>query len=179
MGIIILGCAAGFRGDLAKFKRSDLRGMALLGLVGIVLQQLLQVHGQTTADASVAAFLASTAPAFMVILAALFLRESVRGWQIFGVLLATLGAGWVAIGGDWESLVQGRLDQLGNWLVLASAVVWAIYTLLTRQLVAGRPPILIAVGMFAVGLIVLLPIFIIQKAWTEIPTLTPRGWFAR
>jgi drug/metabolite transporter (DMT)-like permease len=178
MGFVILGVAAWFRGDLADLKRSDLRGMALLGLVGVATQQLLQVNGQVTADASVAAFLASMAPAFLVILAAVWLRESIRGWQVFGVLLATLGAGWVATGDDLGSLVQGQLGTPGNWLVLASSVIWAIYTIMTRQLVEDRPPVLITSGMFLSGWIIVLPLFVAQQGWHEIPNLTPKGWMA-
>ena len=178
MGFIILGFAAWLRGDLAKFKISDLRRMALLGLVGVAIQQLLQVSGQVTADASVAAFLASTAPAFMVILAAVWLREKMWGWQVFGVFLATSGAGWVATGGNWSSLLNGDLGKPGNWLVLASSVIWALYTIMTRQLVEDRPPILITTGMFGFGLLLITPLFIHQQGWEDIPTMSAKGWIA-
>ena len=178
VGSVILLSAAAWRGELRQLRRSDLRSMVLLGLVGIVLQQFLQVSGQVTADASVAAFLASTAPAFMVILAAVWLREPVRGWQIFGVFLATLGAGVVAVGGDWASLARGQLGNPGNLLVLLSAVVWAVYTILTRKLVVGRPPTLIAGGMLFFGWLFSAPVWIVQRGWLEIPLIGRDSWIA-
>lgn len=178
MGGLILGVVAGIRRDFSKYERKDIVRMFWLGLVGIFLQQMLQVHGQVSADASVAAFLASTAPAFMVILAAVFLRESVRGWQILGVLLATLGGIWVATGGDFVSLTAGQFENRGNWLVLASSLIWAVYTILTRYLMKDRPPILIAAGMLSFGCLFSLPFFVKQGGWKEIPLLSPSGWGA-
>ena len=61
LGSAILLMAAFWRGELRQMQRNDLKAMLLLGLVGIVLQQFLQVSGQVTADASVAAFLAQEA----------------------------------------------------------------------------------------------------------------------
>lgn len=176
MGGLVLGVAAGIRGDFAKFERNDLSRMFWLGLVGIFLQQILQVYGQVNADASVAAFLASVAPAFMVILAAVFLRESVRGWQIIGVLLATSGGIWVATGGEFSSLSTSHLGNEGNWLVLASSVVWAVYTILTRYLMKDRPPTLIAAGMLLSGCLLSSPFFVAQKGWQEFASMSASGW---
>jgi drug/metabolite transporter (DMT)-like permease len=178
MGGLILGVAAGIRGDFARFERSDLTRMFWLGLVGIFLQQLLQVNGQITAEASVAAFLASTAPAFMVILTAVFLRGSVKGGQILGVLLATSGGIWVATGGAFSSLTAGQLGNWGNWLVLASSVVWAVYTILTHYLIQDRPPILIAAGMLFWGWLFSLPFFIAQNGWHDFAQMSSSGWGA-
>jgi drug/metabolite transporter (DMT)-like permease len=178
MGFSILLVVALWRGEFRQFKRVDIKGMIVLGLVGIVLQQFLQVTGQVTADASVAAFLASTAPAFMVILAAWWLREPVGGWQIFGVMLATAGAAVVAVGGDWQSLFRGQFGNIGNILVLLSALVWAVYTILTRKLVLDRPPTLVAGGMLFFGCLFSMPLWIYQRGWLEIPKISDSGWFA-
>lgn len=178
LGCVILLGAALWRREINQMKRDDLKRMAILGFVGIFLQQFLQVSGQVTANANVAAFLASAAPAFTVILAAAWLREQVGGWQIFGVLLATLGAGIVAIGGNWHTLFQGDLVNWGNILVLLSAVVWAVYTVLTRKLVVDRPPILIAGGMLFFGWLFSMPVWIFEEGWLEIPQINSEAWIA-
>lgn len=178
LGFMLLLGVAVLRREVRLFHRGDLKSMIVLGLVGIVLQQFLQVTGQVTAQASAAAFLASTAPAFMVILAAWWLREPVRGWQIFGVLLATVGAAVVAIGGDWASLVRGQFGNPGNILVLLSAVVWAVYTILTRKLVVNRPPILIAGGMLFFGWLFSVPLWVYRRGWLEIPHIGTDSWGA-
>jgi drug/metabolite transporter (DMT)-like permease len=114
----------------------------------------------------------------MVILAVVWLREPVSGWQIFGVLLATGGAAVVAVGGDWAALMQGQVSTPGNLLVLLSAVVWAVYTILTRKLVLKRPPTLIAGGMLFFGWLLSLPVWLYQRGWQEIPRIGESAWGA-
>ncbi|MFU8771916.1 MAG: DMT family transporter [Anaerolineales bacterium] len=172
--------------SLVLFRRYEHRGislnlllrMAVLGTIGITFQQLLQVSGQVTADASVAAFLASTAPAFLVILAAVFLRESLNTWQVLGVLLATLGAAVISVGGGWQEIAKGRIDNPGNLLVLASAVMWAVFTILNRKLAKGYPPLIVTTGMLYFGFLVMLPIFLLNRGWQEFYTLSSDTWFA-
>jgi len=178
LGFVILLCIAFKRGEIKLLRQDDLKGMVVLGFVGIVLQQFLQVSGQVTADASVAAFLASTAPAFMIILAAVWLRESVNGWQVLGVFLATLGACIVTVGGNWTSFIQGQLINSGNILVLLSAVVWAIYTILTRLLIIDRPATLIAGGMLFFGWLFSMPVWIIKQGWLDLPLIGSKAWIA-
>jgi drug/metabolite transporter (DMT)-like permease len=178
IGSIILLAISGFQGDFARLRRGDLPGMALLGLVGVSLQQMLQISGQVSADAGVAAFLASTAPAFIVLFGALFLREKMGAWQVIGVLVASFGAALVSSGDDLGSLFSGRFDQPGNLLVLLSAVVWAAFSILNRYMVRERPATLIAAGMMAFGALFLLPVFLARSGWEELRGVSASGWAA-
>ena len=178
MGWLILGAAAWLQGDFRRLRRSDLPGMAALGAVGVAIHQFLQVYGQASADASAAAFLASTAPAFIILLGVVFLRERLTIWQALGVLLATAGAAIVSMGStQWRDGLPNLVNS-GNLLVLLSAVVWAVYSIMSRSIVQGRPPILITTGMMLTGWLISLPVFFTQRGWLEIPGLSPTGWGA-
>jgi len=179
-GTLLVGLVAWQRGDLARLSCSDLPGLALVGAIGITLQQLLQVSGQVTADAGVAAFLAATAPAFTVLLAAACLRERLHWWQLIGVGLASLGGMAVAIGGDLNALdgEQGWRTLPGNLLILLSAVVWAVFIILSKGLVRHRPTTLVTTGMFLFGTLFTLPLFWFEKGWLELSHLTSDGWWA-
>jgi len=179
-GTLLVGLVAWQRGDLARLSCSDLPGLALVGAIGITLQQLLQVSGQVTADAGVAAFLAATAPAFTVLLAAACLRERLHWWQLIGVGLASLGGMTVAIGGDLNALdgEQGWRTLPGNILILLSAVVWAVFIILSKGLVRHRPTTLVTTGMFLFGTLFTLPLFWFEKGWLELSHLTSDGWWA-
>lgn len=178
IGALLVGAVAWRRGELQRLRARDLPALAVLGLVGIALQQLLQVSGQATAEASVAAFLASTAPAFIVALAALFLRETPRAWQIGGIVLATIGAVLVATNGDWAGLLRGNFGAPGNLLVLASSVVWALLTILSKRAVAQRPAMLVTAAMFFFGGLCVAPIFVAQQGWRELAHVSAEGWAA-
>jgi len=177
-GALIVGAAAWARGEFRQLRPRDLPALAGVGLIGIALQQILQVSGQATADASVAAFLASTAPAFTVLLATFFLREAPRPWQIAGILLATGGAITVATNGQWGGLLTGNFGAPGNLLVLASSVVWALLTILSKRAVANRPPLLVTTAMFFFGGLFVAPLFLVQQGWRELATVSVTGWAA-
>jgi drug/metabolite transporter (DMT)-like permease len=178
IGAIILFLVLFQKTNFRKINKQLILSMLILGTVGLTFQQLLQVSGQVTADASVAAFLASTAPAFLILLGATVLRESVHLWQVLGVLLATLGAGIISIGGGWQALMQGRLDNPGNLLVLASAVMWAVFSILNRKLAKGYPPLMVTCGMLSFGFLTMFPIFLLSGSWQEFNNLSANTWFA-
>jgi drug/metabolite transporter (DMT)-like permease len=178
LGSSILFAVAARRGDLRWLKLKDLPPLILLGAVGVTLQQILQVSGQVHADAGVAAFLASTAPAFLVLMAGLFLRERLSWSQVSGVFLATMGAAVVSVGGNFQLILQGRLANPGNFLVLLSAVVWALFSIMNRKIMQGRPPVLVAAGMMTFGWLFTLPFFFVVRGWQELAVVSPAGWGA-
>jgi drug/metabolite transporter (DMT)-like permease len=178
MGALGVGIFAWRHGDFQQFTWADAPKLALVGAVGITFQQLLQIHGQVTANASVAAFLAATAPAFTVILAAVWLGERLRFWQIVGVGLASLGGIIVATGGDFAALRTGEaLPTLrGNFLILLSSMVWAVFIILTKRMVRNRPTALVTSGIFFFGMLFTLPLFWAEQRWSEISQLSLGGW---
>ena len=154
----------------------DLPAMTLLGLVGVTLHQLLQVNGQVTSAAGAAAFLASTAPVFIVLLGAVFLRERLNLLQSSGVLLATTGAAVVSTNGMFNWFSGGELMTQGSLLVLASAVIWAVYSILNRNVGSNRPAIITASVMMLIGVLFCLPLWIQQDGWLELTHLPLITW---
>ena len=177
-GALLLGLLAWRRGYLIQLSPADLGRFAVLGLIGITTQQLLQVSGQALAAASVASFLAATAPAFTVVLATLLLREQLTPAQVVGVVLACLGSAVVATNGDVLTIFRGQFGAPGNGLVLLSAIVWAVFTLMNKQSVRGRPAVLVTAAMFFFGWLFILPFFIVQQGWRQLPGLSALGWLA-
>ncbi len=180
MGALIVGAVAWRRGEFARLAWRDLPALASVGLIGITLQQILQVTGQDSADASVAAFLAATAPAFTVALAAFVLREKPRAWQIAGIALATAGAITVATNGDWGALARGNFGAPGNIFVLLSSVVWAVLTIQSKSVVSNRPATFVTAAMFFFGALFAAPVFIYQQGWRELAAsrVSLTGWGA-
>ena len=130
-----------------------------------------------TADVGVAAFLAATAPAFTVILAAVWLHERLSGRQAIGVGLASLGGIIVAMGGDFSALLAGQTLRTlpGNILIFLSSLVWAVFIILSKKAVRDRPSALVTSGTFFFGMLFTLPLFFYERAWEEIPP-SQRRW---
>jgi drug/metabolite transporter (DMT)-like permease len=176
MAALLLALISAASGEMKTVYRRGLLRAALVGAVGITIQQLMQVKGQVTAGAGVTAFLSSTAPAFIVLLAAIFLHERLHGWKVVGVLLATLGAGIISTGGNVSRLAWGEFPDPGSLWVLGSAVMWAIYTILNRFVVQDQPPALATSGTMLIGMVFMLPLFLSNQSWQELVKLSMAGW---
>jgi len=176
LGGALLFLVAGQQKLWSSLHWKDLPAMTLVGFVGVTLHQLLQVNGQVTSAAGAAAFLASTAPVFIVLLGAVFLRERLNLLQSSGVLLATTGAAVVSTNGVSNWFNGGELVTQGSLLVLASAVIWAVYSILNRIVGSNRPAIITASVMMLVGVLFCLPLWIQQDGWLELAHLPLITW---
>ena len=86
-----------------------------LGLI-LILGFLIQMFGLTDVTPAVSAFLTSLYVVFTAIMGVALGRQRVTSFMIFGVLLATFGAGWISgpprveFGiGEWLTVVSGFL----------------------------------------------------------------------
>jgi len=161
--------------DDRRLRRSEVAPIAGLGLLGIAVHQGLQTTGMQTASASTAAWMASLGPAFIVLLAWPILGERVRAWQAIGLAAALAGAGLVS-GAAAAPSGDGGLG--GALLVLASAVVWALYSILGKAQFIGRPPIVMTAWSMSFGWLALCAAFVGSGAWTDLAGLATSTWGA-
>jgi drug/metabolite transporter (DMT)-like permease len=133
MGVLILGAAVVARRQFSFPARGDWGYLAVLGFLGIALHQWLQSNALQTSEAGTTAWLVATTPVFMAILGWLVLREHL-GWdRVLGIGLAAAGVLLVVSDGDLASAALGRLGAPGDGLVLASAVNWSVFSILSRR----------------------------------------------
>ncbi len=187
IGAAIIGAFAAARREWKQITRRDLLALAMVGFVGIGLQQLLQVAGQMLAPASIAGLLAATAPAFTLILASIFLGEKQTWLQAAGVGLALAGSAIVITNGQLSDIqsffttgdaIFSGSELQGSLLVLASALVWALFIIFNRKVVQDKPAMIVTAAMFSFGTLFVLPLFILLRGWQEFADISPRGWSA-
>jgi drug/metabolite transporter (DMT)-like permease len=70
---------------------------------------------------------------------------------------------------------MGWLRSTGDWLVLASAHTWALYTVVTRNLVRRRHPLAVTFGILAVTAVGAATLFAAFGDATRVRALSPRG----
>ena len=124
---------AGFRSGLAAValwlflpsaRRGWTKGQALVACA-YAATLILYVLANKLTTAANAIFLQSTAPLFILILAPLWLRESIRRRDL--VFMAALGVGLALFFMGQEAPQQTASDPLlGNILAACSAVTWAL-----------------------------------------------------
>src|SRR6266516_2289248 len=155
--------------------RDTLPSLALMGFVGVFVHQMLQVHGLTLTTAVRTGWLIGLIPIWSAVLSAIVLHERFGARKVLGLLLGTVGAIVVITRCELSSRVLALPATVGDLLILASTVNWAIYTILGRatlkRLGSAKAT---AAAMFA-GWAMLIPFFVRIGGWREYASLSSAG----
>ena len=144
-----------------------------LGLLGITVYNSLFTAGLALVEASRAALIVPTNPAFTALFAALILRERLGSTRAAGVALCVLGALWVLLRGDPRSLTALQFG-VGELILVLCIFMWSAYTLLGRVALSTLSPLALTAYVMAAGSIPLA-----APAWLEGASLhevTWEGW---
>jgi drug/metabolite transporter (DMT)-like permease len=129
----------------------------LFGLTGTTLYYALQNVGMTYTSVSSTSLILSITPALTTLLAVLFLKERLNGWQITGLVLVTIGV--ILVNLDGSSTAQSAESSnplLGNFMIFCSALAWAVYTIQGRKM-AHTSALVITAASTGAGALLLLP----------------------
>jgi len=141
-----------------------------LGMLGISVYNTLFTAGLALVEASRAALIVPTNPAFTALFAALFLKERLGAVRAAGTALCVLGALWVLTKGN--ILVLGQLELgLGEVLLILCIFMWSAYTLLGRVALSGLPALALTAYVMTAGSVMLA-----VPAWLEQDSLVRTTW---
>jgi drug/metabolite transporter (DMT)-like permease len=145
-----------------KWNALPWKTLITLGVTGTGLFFVLQNVGLYYTSATSASLVQATIPVFVFILSFLFLKERITMKGLAGTIASVIGAVIIVISGtDSDS---GNWPLLGNALVLASALMWAIYTITGKRSSADLPDTIITASSNLFGLLILLPLSIVELA---------------
>jgi drug/metabolite transporter (DMT)-like permease len=139
--------------------------LILFGLMNAALSNVFQNIGMTLTTPAISSIIQTTGPIFVIILAVLFLKEGITKYKLIGVMFTVTGSLLLITGGqfniEWGSF-------LGNLLILASAVSYAVSSVIAKHHLAKVNPFLfVGLGMIAGALILLLNSIVLQFAGIE------------
>jgi drug/metabolite transporter (DMT)-like permease len=150
--------------------------LILVGLTGIALGYGLQNLGLVYTSAGDAALIPAMMPAATAALSVFLLREPLPplrlagvALSVAGVLLVTGGAG-LSGGGAF-----GGQRVLGDLLVTASVLSWAVWTVTGKKVADELPAVVVSAASIGAGLIFLLPLAGVELALTGLPHLSGAG----
>ena len=178
MGIPILLIAVVMRKQFAFPKGGEWLYFALLGFLGISFHQWLQSNGLKTAQATTTAWIVSISPAFIAILGWMVLKEKLNLLQSSGIVLAMIGVLGVVSKGDFSTLAVGKFGSYGDFLILISAVNWAVFSILSRRGLKQHPSTMMTLWVMTIGWLITSLAFFANKGYVEFPQLDARGWTA-
>jgi drug/metabolite transporter (DMT)-like permease len=132
------------RGHRLRIDRK-LKPAALMAAALFLVHFFVQALGLLQTSATNTAWLVAVSPLAMAILASLILREHPGPRTWIGIVVAFAGVLLLVSNGrvaelDW-------LRSTGDWLALASAFTWALYTIATRDLSRTHAPMVVTSAM--------------------------------
>lgn len=178
MGVAVMGAVVLARRQLSLPAKGDLAYFALLGFLGIAFHQWLQSNGLVTSQASTTSWIIASTPVFMALLGWMVLGERVGSLAALGIGVAALGVLVVATRGDLSSLAAGRLGAPGDWLILASAPNWAVFSVLSRRGLRRYPSAGMMFWVMTFGWLLAGLLFLAGPGIADVSRLSARGWMA-
>ena len=152
--------------------------LAAMGFIGVFVHQMLQAHGLALTTAVHAGWLIGLTPIWSALLAAMFLRERFGARKVAGLLVGFAGALFVVTRGDLSRASLALPSTRGDFLILASTVNWAIYTIVGRRTLARLGSARATAFAIVAGWAMLAPVFAARSGWTEYASLSAATWAA-
>ncbi len=151
MGMVCFVAVLLPRGRLRLPCRADLPVVASIGLLQMAVFMALVNTALQWVPPGRSAILAYTTPLWVAPIAAVFLGERLTRARLAGVALGLAGVAALfnPFGFDWGD----RRALLGNGLLLAAALVWAVTIVHVRGHVWRVPPLELAPWQMAIGLV--------------------------
>ena len=163
------------RGPLTLPDREDVPRIVGLGLLGNVVYQLFFIYGIDRTLAGNASLLLSTTPAWAIVLATLRGQER-PGWRAWtGVAATVVGMVAVVLGGQ-QKVALGGATLTGDLLAAGGAVIWAVYTVESRDLVRRYGALRLTAWTLWSGGLVLVAMGLPAVAGTGLASLPPGTW---
>lgn len=174
-------------------QRKDLLIIMLGGLLGFVVSQTLTAWALVYTTPIYFSLIATLTPVATMLMAAVFLKETLTGKKTIGVLIGIAGALLMVFMG-WQG-GSGTNDVLGIFLTILSLLTWVIYLLITRNVSQKYSAVTQMKWIFLISTIAVLPfaapewgqqkLFSAAWAWTGVAEMafivlfaTVMGYFA-
>jgi drug/metabolite transporter (DMT)-like permease len=135
-----------------------LLGMALSGVVVFAPTLYLGLRYTTAVNATL---INGLGPLITALLAAVLIREPMSGQRVAGAIVGLAGVAVLISGGPLGFRLGGLGDSLGDLIVLGAVALWALYSVLGRQVMRQRS----ALSATAFSVFLGLPLLLLAAAW--------------
>ncbi|MDI6888606.1 MAG: DMT family transporter [Methanocellales archaeon] len=154
--VVFAGCAlAKFEMcQIKTFTKNNFATLFALGIVGVTLPNISQNLGMRHITASMSSILQNSSPTFTLVLAAIFLHESLGYRKVSGLALSLTGVTIISLNGGFSPLGDSMVFY-GNLMLLFSAACYSIYTIIGKKIVANNSPLLILAVSTLMGTVLL------------------------
>ena len=153
----------------------NLGGILILALVS-ALHIWIQITGLNYTTAANTGWIIGTAPIFIAVLGMIFFREKINSIKVVGIFIAMTGL--LLLVGKGDLLSISLIENKGDFLVLASAFVWGVYSIINKKISISYPPLMTIFYLFILMLLIVFPFSFTGEAVKSVIQLSVDGWLA-
>jgi len=132
--------------------------LIVLALTGVTLLYMFQFTGVSLTNASTGGVLINTNVLFISLFSALFLHERFTKLKLVGIVISFIGVIFVFLGQmSNETIAYSESFLLGSILVILSALCWAVYSIVGKNLLEKEDPLVVNAHAFLLGTLFFIP----------------------
>ena len=166
------------RNWFSKIHKKDIPSIFLLGFFGVMVYHFGLNYGEQYITAGAASLIIATSPVYILILAAVFLKEKITFFKFLGILLALFGVIIISILGKQGEKIQIQ-TAFAAIAVLIAAIVSAFYTIVGKKLLSRYNGLSLTAYAILFGSIILIPLSIFNSSLiNEVSNMQSVTWFA-
>jgi drug/metabolite transporter (DMT)-like permease len=159
--------------SLPHISRNDLFALALLGIFGITLNQLLFAFGLQRTSVAHASLLSALAPIMVLLIAALIGQERITVGKLAGMLIAIIGVAILQMDPGKRTIAT----LAGDVIILLSALAIALYSIIGKHVTARHDIVTVNAVSYLAGLIALLPLLLPPRGFSY-AAVSAAGWLS-
>lgn len=173
--VILLVVARFLRQKDNPVEKKDWPRIVLMGFLIIPLNQTLFLLGQSMTAAGHGAFLFSTTPVWILLLAMFLLKERPSARRIVGIVLAV---GGVMVIMSTGALAVGTEYLMGDLIIIVSVLAWAFYTTVGAPMVRKYGAWRMTAYSLSCGSLMYFPFGLYRALQYDYSQATPFAWFS-
>jgi len=169
----VLLLIARYRHYTRPIERADWWKIIGLGVLIIPFNQTMFLIGQSMTGAGHGAFIFSTTPVWIFLLAVIHLKERATWRRWLGMLMATAGVMTIM----WSGLARFGHEYLwGDLIIVISVIAWGYYTVFGKNLVRKYGALRMTAYALAIGSAFYLPFGFYSALRYDYSQSTPGAW---
>lgn len=155
--------------------KGDVWKLALLGLTGNTIFQLLFIHGIDLTTASNSSIIMAMGPVFISLLSVILKHEKIYLAAWFGILISFVGFYMVISSRSGALQISGQTLR-GDFLIFSANLFWAFYTVFGKPMLEKISPLKLTSLAMMFGTVFFVPFCARDLAALTVQTVSGKAW---
>ncbi|MEX0929681.1 MAG: EamA family transporter [Balneolales bacterium] len=133
-----------------RVQQGDWPKFIVLAFLGNVMYQMLFIYGIDLTYSANAAVMLGTIPVWVALTSHVFFEEKLTALKFAGIILAFSGVIFIMAGGEYGFSLAAD-NVMGDLIIIAAAMVFAVYTLLSKSMLDRYTPLELSTIIMTLG----------------------------